>query len=95
MGRQDPDPVLPRVGGDRRRAQLEPPPCGTIGLADDHELVRHVGDAGEQRDPEGPRAKERDPSDVRHLDAGGRLFLDSSGVSLTRTSSSSDSRWSM
>ena len=61
---------------DRRRAQLEAAAGRPIRLADDEQLVGQLRDAGEQRNPEGAGAEERDPSDAPPLDPGGRLFGD-------------------
>ena len=62
-GRQYRDAALACGNRDRRRPQLQPPAGGPIRLAHNHQLIREVRHAGEQRDPEGAGAEERDPAD--------------------------------
>jgi len=65
-GVQDTVPVLACQGRDRGCAELEPSACGTVGLADHQQCIGHLGDAREERNPEGTRAEETDASNATH-----------------------------
>jgi hypothetical protein len=58
--------VLAGPVGDRRGAELKPSPRRPVRLADHEELVRHVGDTGQERDTEASGAQEDDPPDASH-----------------------------
>jgi hypothetical protein len=59
-------PVLAGPAGDGGRAQLETAAGRPVRLADDEELIRHLGDTREQRNAEGSRAEKDDAPDAPH-----------------------------